>query len=129
MRTAAALEGVSLDSYVGFLHRDRPGRASLALDVMEELRSIIADRFVLKLINRQQINSNDFIVKENSAVILKDEARRKFLQLWQKEKQEKITHPFLKEKISLGLIPHAQALLLARYLRGDLDSYPPILIR
>jgi len=127
--SAAALEGVGLDSYVGFLHRDRPGRSSLALDIMEELRPIIADRFVLKLINRKQINSNDFTVKENRAVILTDEARRNFLQLWQKEKQDKITHPFLKEKIEWGLIPHVQALLLARYLRGDLDAYPPILIR
>lgn len=127
--TAAALEGVGLDSYVGFLHRDRPGRTSLALDVMEELRPIIADRFVLKMINRQQVKKNDFIVKENKAVILTDEARKNFLQLWQKEKQETITHPFLKEKIQWGLVPHVQALLLARYLRGDLDAYPPILIR
>jgi len=127
--TAAALEGVGLDSYVGFLHRDRPGRTSLALDLMEELRPIIADRFVLKMINRQQVKRNDFIVKENKAVILTDEARKNFLQLWQKEKQETITHPFLKEKIQWGLVPHAQALLLARYLRDDLDAYPPILIR
>lgn len=127
--TAAALEGVGLDSYVGFLHRDRPGRTSLALDVMEELRPIVADRFVLKMINRQQITRNDFIVKENKAVILTEDARKNFLQLWQKEKQETITHPFLKEKIQWGLIPHVQALLLARYLRGDLDAYPPILIR
>ncbi|MBP1971644.1 CRISPR-associated protein Cas1 [Virgibacillus natechei] len=127
--SAAALEGVGLDSYVGFLHRDRPGRTSLALDIMEELRSIIADRFVLKIINRKQISSKDFIVKENKAVILTDEARRTFLQLWQKEKQEDITHPYLKEKIPWGLVPHVQALLLARYLRGDLDAYPPILIR
>lgn len=127
--TAAALEGVGLDSYVGFLHRDRPGRTSLALDVMEELRPIVADRFVLKMINRQQITRNDFIVKENKAVILTEDARKNFLQLWQKEKQESITHPFLKEKIQWGLIPHVQALLLARYLRGDLDAYPPILIR
>ncbi|WP_062109036.1 type I-C CRISPR-associated endonuclease Cas1c [Bacillus niameyensis] len=127
--TAAALEGVGLDSYVGFLHRDRPGRTSLALDLMEELRPIIADRFILKLINRKQVSSHDFIVKENNAVILKDDARKNFLQLWQKEKQQSITHPFLKEKIPWGLIPHVQALLLARYLRGDLDAYPPILIR
>lgn len=127
--SAAALEGVGLDSYVGFLHRDRPGRTSLALDIMEELRSIIADRFVLKMINRKQINSNDFVTKENNAVILTDDARRNFLQLWQKEKQEEVTHPFLKEKVPWGLIPHVQALLLARYLRGDLEAYPPILIR
>lgn len=126
---AAALEGVGLDSYVGFLHRDRPGRASLALDLMEEMRPIVADRFALKLINRKQINANDFIIKENQAVILTDKARRHFLQLWQKEKQEIITHPFLKEKVHWGLIPHIQSLLLARHLRGDLDAYPPILIR
>jgi len=127
--TAAALEGVGLDSYVGFLHRDRPGRTSLALDVMEELRPLIADRFVLKIINRKQIHAKDFVIKENGAVILKDDARRKFLQLWQENKESEITHPYLKEKISWGLIPHVQALLLARFLRGDLDAYPPILLR
>lgn len=127
--TAAALEGVGLDSYVGFLHRDRPGRVSLALDLMEELRSPIADRFVLKLINRKQIHPKDFAYKENNAVILTDDARRTFLQLWQSEKQQTVTHPYLKDKLPRGLIPHAQALLLARYLRGDLDAYPPILIR
>lgn len=126
---AAALEGVGLDSYVGFLHRDRPGRVSLALDLMEELRPLIADRFVLKIINRKQIHENDFTIKENKAVILNDDARRNFLQLWQKNKEKKITHPYLKEKISWGLIPHVQALLLTRYLRGDLDAYPPILVR
>lgn len=126
---AAALEGVGLDSYVGFLHRDRPGRTSLALDLMEELRPIIADRFVLKLINRKQISQGDFVVKENKAVVLTDDARRNFLHLWQKEKQETFTHPFLKEKIQWGLAPHVQSLLLARHLRGDLEAYPPILIR
>lgn len=127
--TAAALEGGGLDSYVGFLHRDRPGRTSLALDVMEELRPLIADRFVLKIVNRKQIHAKDFVIKENGAVILKDDARRKFLQLWQENKESEITHPYLKEKISWGLIPHVQALLLARFLRGDLDAYPPILLR
>lgn len=127
--TAAALEGVGLDSYVGFLHRDRPGRTSLALDIMEEMRPIIADRFVLKLINRKQVSSDDFLFKENGSVILTDEARRNFLQLWQEEKQENLTHSFLKEKISRGLLPHVQSLLLARFLRGDLEDYPPILIR
>lgn len=125
----AALEGVGLDAYVGFLHRDRPGRMSLALDVMEELRPIIAERFVLKLINRKQIQEDDFIIKENNAVLLKDDSRRKFLQLWQEAKMEKVTHPYLKEKIEWGLVPHAQSLLLARHLRGDLDGYPPLLIR
>lgn len=125
--TAAALEGVGLDAYVGFLHRDRPGRPSLALDLMEELRGIYADRFVLSLINKKVVNSADFLKKENGAVIMTDEARKKFLAAWQNKKQEKITHPYLAEKISWGLVPHAQALLLARYLRRDLDEYPPFL--
>ncbi|MEQ6388197.1 type I-C CRISPR-associated endonuclease Cas1c [Bacillaceae bacterium S4-13-58] len=124
---ASALEGVGLDAYVGFLHRDRPGRASLALDLMEELRGVYADRFVLSLINKKVMSPNDFIKKENGAVIMTEESRRKFLSAWQNKKQEKITHPFLNEKISWGLVPHVQALLLARYLRNDLDEYPPFL--
>ncbi|MBB6694122.1 type I-C CRISPR-associated endonuclease Cas1 [Cohnella xylanilytica] len=124
---ASALEGVGLDAYVGFLHRDRPGRASLALDVMEELRGVYADKFVLSLINKKMVTKGDFLNKENGAVLLKDEARRSFLAAWQNKKQEKITHPYLGEKISWGLVPHVQALLLARYLRGDLDEYPPFL--
>lgn len=124
---ASALEGVGLDAYVGFLHRDRPGRVSLALDVMEELRGVYADRFVLSLINKKVINKDDFYRKENGAVIMTEEARKKFLAAWQNRKQEKITHPFLGEKISWGLVPHAQALLLARFLRNDLDEYPPFL--
>ena len=124
---AAALETVGLDSYVGFLHRDRPGRTSLALDLMEELRSIYADRFVLTLINRQVINAKDFIKKENQSVLFTDEGRKKFINAWQEKKQEKIQHPFLDEKISWGLVPYAQSLLLARFLRGDLDEYPPFL--
>jgi CRISPR-associated protein Cas1 len=124
---ASALEGVGLDAYVGFLHRDRPGRVSLALDVMEELRGVYADKFVLSLINKKVLNKEDFFKKENGAVIMRDEARRKFLTAWQNKKQEKITHPYLGEKISWGLVPHAQALLLARYLRNDLDEYPPFL--
>ena len=126
---AAALEGVGLDSYVGFLHRDRPGRTSLALDLMEELRPIIADRFVLKIINRKWIQPDDFLIKENNAVLLNDEARRNFLKFWQENKEPTLVHPYLKEKVSWGLIPHVQALLLARHLRGDIDAYPPILIR
>ncbi len=124
---ASALEGVGLDAYVGFLHRDRPGRASLALDVMEELRGVYADRFVLSLINKKVVNKEDFLKKENGAVIMTDEARKKFLAAWQNKKQEKITHPYLGEKISWGLVPHVQSLLLARYLRNDLDEYPPFL--
>ncbi|MCR8860629.1 type I-C CRISPR-associated endonuclease Cas1c [Bacillus pseudomycoides] len=124
---SSALEGVGLDAYVGFLHRDRPGRVSLALDVMEELRGVYADKFILSLINKKVVNKGDFLKKENGAVIMTDEARKKFLAAWQNKKQEKITHPYLGEKISWGLVPHAQALLLARYLRNDLDEYPPFL--
>lgn len=124
---ASALETVGLDAYVGFLHRDRPGRVSLALDLMEELRGIYADRFVLTLINKKSITGKDFIHKENQAVILTDNARKKFISSWQEKKQEKIQHPFLNEKIQWGLVPYSQALLLARTLRGDLDEYPPFL--
>ncbi|MCD1261218.1 type I-C CRISPR-associated endonuclease Cas1 [Paenibacillus athensensis] len=124
---AAALEGVGLDAYVGFLHRDRPGRVSLALDVMEELRGVYADKFVLSLINKKIVKKEDFLKKENGAVMMKDEARRNFLTAWQNKKQDKITHPYLGEKISWGLVPYAQALLLARHLRNDLDEYPPFL--
>ncbi|MNI69674.1 CRISPR-associated endonuclease Cas1 [compost metagenome] len=123
----SALEGVGLDAYVGFMHRDRPGRASLALDMMEELRGIYADRFVLSLINKKQIQAKGFQRKENGAVIMDDATRKQVLIAWQEKKQEKITHPYLNEKISWGLVPHAQALLLARTLRGDLDEYPPFL--
>src|SRR5690625_338127 len=124
---ASALETVGLDAYVGFLHRDRPGRVSMALDLMEELRGIYADKFVLTLINNKVIQGTDFIKKENGAVLMKDEARKKFVAAWQNKKQEKLTHPYLKEKIMWGLVPYAQALLLARYLRGDLDEYPPFM--
>jgi CRISP-associated protein Cas1 len=124
---ASALEGVGLDAYVGFLHRDRPGRVSLALDVMEELRGVFADKFVLSLINKKVVNKEDFAKKENGAVIMTVEARKKFLAAWQSKKQEKITHPYLGEKIPWGLVPHAQAHLLARFLRNDLDEYPPFL--
>lgn len=125
--TASALEGVGLDAYVGFLHRDRPGRVSLALDLMEELRGVYGDRFVLSLINRKMLNKDDFLRKENGAVLLTDAAKKKFLSSWQNKKQEKIKHPYLDEKISWGLVPHVQALLLARYLRNDLDQYPPFM--
>ncbi|MCI1859202.1 MAG: type I-C CRISPR-associated endonuclease Cas1c [Sporolactobacillus sp.] len=125
--TISALEGVGLDAYVGFLHRDRPGRASLALDIMEELRGVYADRFVLSMINKKEISRDDLLKKENGAVLLTDKARKTFLTAWQRKKQDKITHPFLHEKISWGLVPHVQALLLARFLRNDLDEYPPFL--
>ena len=122
---ASALESVGLDAYVGFLHRDRPGRTSLASDLMEELRPSYADRFVLTLINNRVIQKDDFQKSESGAVLLKDEGRRKFLKAWQDRKREEIRHPFLQEKLPWGLVPYVQALLLARYIREDLDSYPP----
>lgn len=124
---AAALESVGLDAYVGFLHRDRPGRMSLALDVMEELRPCMADRFVLTVINNRILSSEDFTQEGSGAVRMTDDGRRKFLKQWQTRKQETITHPYLEEKIPWGLVPYVQALLLARYLRGDVDAYPPFL--
>lgn len=123
----SALETVGLDSYVGFMHTDRPGRASLALDLMEELRSVIADRFVLTIINKRIVNSSGFYVKENGAVIMDDDTRKTVITAWQSRKQETIIHPFLNEKIEWGMVPYVQALLLARYIRGDLDEYPPFL--
>lgn len=124
---ASALETVGLDPYVGMMHADRPGRASLALDLMEELRPAVADRFVLSLINKRIINGKDFIQKENGAVLMKDDSRRTVLAEWQNRKKDTLEHPFLKEKIEWGLVPFAQAMLLGRYLRGDLDAYPPFL--
>lgn len=124
---ASALEGAGLDSYVGFLHRDRPGRASLALDLMEELRPVLGDRFALTLINHRLIRPEHFDFRENGSVLLNDLGRRVLLNAWQERKRETLTHPFLGEKLSWGLVPHIQALLLARYLRGDLDAYPPFL--
>lgn len=125
----AALESVGLDAYVGFLHRERPGRISLALDLMEELRGIYADRFVLSLINLKVIQAKHFVQKENGAVLMTEEGRKIFLSSWQKKKQEMIQHPYLKEKIMWGLVPYSQALLLARYLRGDLEEYPSFLYK
>lgn len=122
-----ALECVGLDSYVGFMHTDRPGRASLALDLMEELRPHFADRFVLSLINRNEITPTDFKTQESGAVLLSDVARKNLLSAWQQRKRETITHPFLKEKIEWGIVPHVQALLLSRTIRGDLEQYPPFL--
>jgi CRISPR-associated protein Cas1 len=121
----SALETVGLDPAVGFLHRDRPGRPSLALDLMEELRPYIADRIVLSLINRQQVTPDSFTVSEGGGIFMKDAARKTLLETWQKRKAEEITHPFLDEKIEVGLIAYSQALLLARYMRGDIESYPP----
>ncbi|MGI6585859.1 MAG: type I-C CRISPR-associated endonuclease Cas1c [Lutisporaceae bacterium] len=124
---AAALETVGLDPYVGFLHRDRPGRVSLALDMMEELRPVHADRFVISLINKKEVNSSGFTKKENGAVIMEDDTRKTILRAWQRRKQETITHPFLQGKIEWGLVPYTQAMLLARFIRGDLDGYPPFM--
>ncbi len=124
---ASALECVGLDSYVGFLHRDRPGRTSLALDLMEELRPCMADRFVLTLINNRKIKASDFLRMESGAVQLTDDGRKAFLNSWQTRKKETLTHPYLGEKLPWGMIPYIQSLLLARHLRGDLDAYPPFL--
>lgn len=124
---ASALETVGLDPYVGFYHTDRPGRVSLALDMMEELRGVVADRFVLTLVNKKIVDGSGFIKKENGAVIMKEETRKIFLAQWQNKKKETITHPFLGEKIEWGLVPYVQAMLLARYVRGDLDEYPPFM--
>lgn len=124
---ASALESVGLDAYVGFLHRDRPGRTSLALDLMEELRPCLADRFVLTLINNRVLGKSDFTFRKNGAVYLDDSGRKTFLQHWQDRKKAELTHPYLKEKIPWGLVPYLQALLLARTLRGDLEDYPPLL--
>lgn len=124
---AAALQGAGLDPYVGFLHVDRPGRSSLALDLVEELRAPIVDRFVLTLINSGKIHGSDFTKQENGSVFLNEKGRKNVLTAWQRRKMEQITHPFLKEKIPWGLVPHVQAMLLARAIRGDLESYAPFL--
>lgn len=125
----AALEGVGLDPYCGFLHLDRPGRPGLALDLMEELRPVIGDRLALTLINRQQLKANDFEVRENGAVWLTAAGRKQVIAAWQERKREELTHPILEEKVELGLLPHVQALLLARHLRGDFEGYPSLLWR
>lgn len=125
----AALETVGLDPYVGFLHRDRPGRASLALDLMEELRPYLADRMTLSLINRHQVGPKGFVKKESGAIIMDDDTRKAVITAWQKRKQEEVMHPYIEEKIPAGLIPYVQAMLLARTLHGDIDEYPPFLIK
>jgi len=125
----AALETVGLDPQVGFLHCDRPGRAGLALDLMEELRPYLVDRIALTLVNNRQLDHGGFKIKETGGVIMDDDTRKAVITAWQKRKQEEITHPFLNEKIKIGLIPYVQALLLARHLRGDLEAYPPFLVR
>lgn len=122
---ASALEAVGLDPAVGYLHRDRPGRPSLALDLMEEFRAFLADRLALSLVNRQQVKGAGFKKTETGAIMMDDETRKEVLVAYQKRKQEEIQHPFIDEKVAVGLLPHVQSMLLARYLRGDLDAYPP----
>jgi len=126
---ASALAGVGLDPYVGFLHQDRPGRKSLALDLMEELRAPLADRFVLTLINRGQLKPADFVTEASGAVRLKEDARKNLLAAYQERKKESLKHPYLDETVELGLLPHAQALLLARHMRGDMQHYTPFAMK
>ena len=123
----SALECVGLDPYVGYLHTDRPGRASLSLDLIEELRAVMADRFVLSLVNKKIVNGKNFTKKENGAILMDDDLRGRLLTEWQTRKKDVITHPYLNEKVEWGMVPYVQAMLLARYLRGDLDSYPVFL--
>jgi len=124
-----ALESVGLDPQIGFLHEVRAGRPSLALDLMEEFRACLADRVALSLVNLRQLGARDFTVSESGAVSISADARKSVLMAWQKKKQETIMHPFLEEKVPVGLLPHLQALLLARHLRGDLDAYPPFILK
>ncbi len=125
----AALEGIGLDPAVGFLHRDRPGRQGLALDLMEEFRAFLADRLALTLVNRQQVRGKGFRTTESGAILMDDATRKEVLVAYQKRKQEEIQHPFLGERVAIGLLPHVQAMLLARYIRGDTDGYPPFFWR
>ncbi len=125
----SALEAVGLDPAVGFLHRDRPGRPGLALDLMEELRPFWADRLALSLINQRQLTAEGFEIAESGAVRMEADTRKTVLTAYQNRKREEIMHPFLEEKVSVGLLPHLQAALMARRLRGDLDAYPPFAFR
>lgn len=125
VKMESALESVGLDPYAGFYHTDRPGRTGLALDMMEELRPYMGDRFVLSLINNEEITIYDFVVKENGAVLFTDEGFKKFIDLWNKRMQDTLKHPFLEETIEVGLLPYVQAMLLARCIRKDLEIYPP----
>ena len=126
---AAALETVGLDPYVGFMHTDRPGRQSLALDMMEEFRAYAGDRFVLSLINKRLVSEHDFILHGDAGVMMTDNGKRTFLDAWQKRKKEELIHPFLKEKIPIGLLPYAQAMLLCRFIRGELNNYPVFILK
>jgi len=125
----SALEGVGLDPQAGFLHSDRPGRPSLALDLMEEFRAFVADRLVLSLINRRQVTPAGFTVTESGAVLMDDTTRKAVLVGYQERKNEELRHPFLEEQVTVGMLPHLQARLLSRHLRGDLDAYPPFLVK
>ena len=122
----SALESVGLDPAVGYLHRDRPGRAGLALDMMEEFRPM-ADRLALSLVNLGQLQAGDFVFSDSGAVRMSDAARKTLLVAYQKRKQEEMVHPFVDERMSLGLFFHMQALLFARMLRDELDGYPPVI--
>ena len=126
---SAALETIGLDPYVGFLHTLRPGRTSLALDMMEELRAYLGDRFVLSLINKKQITAKDFLFQGDNGVIMTDHGKKIFISAWQNRKRETITHPYLNEKVEIGLLPYIQAMLMARYIRLDIDDYPVFLIK
>lgn len=125
----ASLETVGLDPYVGFLHSLRPGRPSLALDMMEEFRAYLGDRFVLSLINKRQISPKDFLYQGDNGVVLTDNGRKVFITAWQTRKRDIITHPYLNEKVEVGLLPYVQAMMLARYIRKDIDDYPVFLIK
>lgn len=125
----SALYGVGLDPFVGLLHQDRPGRPSLALDLLEEFRAPWADRLVLTVINRKQIQAKDFVAEASGAMRLKDDARKNLLTIYQERKQVEIQHPFLQEKVPIGLLPHCQATMLARHIRGDTEFYPPFLVK
>jgi CRISPR-associated protein Cas1 len=124
---ASALEAVGLDPQVGFLHRDRPGRPGLALDLMEELRPFAGDRLALSVVNRRQVQGKGFLSSETGGSVMDDETRKTILVAYQERKQEEIKHPFLDERTTVGMLVHLQALLLSRFLRGDLDDYPPFL--
>lgn len=126
---ASALEGIGLDPGVGYMHRDRPGRQGLALDIMEEFRAYVAERLALTLVNLKQVEGNGFTRTESGAVSMDDATRKTVLVEYQKRKQEEITHPFLAEKVAIGLLPHAQAMLFSRYLRGELENYPPFVFK
>ncbi|MEX0740088.1 MAG: type I-C CRISPR-associated endonuclease Cas1c [Pseudohongiella sp.] len=125
----SALAGVGLDPYVGYLHKDRPGRSSLALDLLEEFRAAWADRFVLTLINRRQFQLSDFVTEASGAVRMSDDSRKQFLVAYQERKQVEVVHPYLEEQVPIGLLPHCQAMLLARHIRGDTELYPPYVLK